>query len=315
MKKILSFVVLLVIAMGASAQSKKELQEKILELEKQSTELNALLKEKDAKVSELTLEVTQLQSEIEKLKAQVDSLQAATAPQKEAPRTLTDSISDMLHKFYSATTVEERAKYVMEPQRVLPLMRNYYKGGIKPLNEFYNEYYASEIGSGLCYMGVTLVKDYYVEHVVLRTSQGFKLDWEATVQYGETDDFMLTQANVGKTFTFHCAISNSVYKWNDDYDYIFPSSVNCHYINRYSQAYPKSGNGVFLRNGEIGKRLVNMLQNGEPDETSPEYFYVIFKGKVFDYNDGSFALELTEIVSETPSRYVPIRPKKQKRTF
>ena len=66
------------------------------------------------------------------------SMGAAAQSKKEEPQFLSDSIADMLLKYYGATTVEERAQYVMEPERVMPLMRDYYSGGIRPLNKFYH---------------------------------------------------------------------------------------------------------------------------------------------------------------------------------
>ena len=329
MKKILLVAMSLAMTIGTSAQSKKELQSKVEELEKQNTELNDLLKEKNHRVEKLTLEVNQLKSENEQLKEKINAQQTNAAAKDEATHFVSDSIADMLLKFYSATTVEERAKYVMDPQRVLPLMRNYYKGGITPLNKFvrvrneHNIFYPKQelavtIGSGLYYLIVELVKNYTVRHIVLRTSQGFKLDWEATVQYGETSDVMLTKANVGKTFTFHCRIGKSVYKWNDYYDYIF--LYNMRYTedtNHYSPAFPGFGYGVFQKDGSIARRLREIIDNRVPDD-SDNYiapFFIIVKAEVFDGGNGKYYFELKDIVSETPSYFVRKRPKKQKLTF
>ena len=329
MKKILLLTMSLAMTIGISAQSKKELQDKVEELEKQNTELNDLLKEKNHRVEELTLEVNQLKSENEQLKEKINAQQTNAAAKDEATHFVSDSIADMLLKFYSATTVEERAKYVMDPQRVLPLMRNYYKGGITPLNKFVwvmgdaNNHHPKQelavtIGSGLYYLRVELVKNYTVRHIVLRTSQGFKLDWEATVQYGETSDVMLTKANVGKTFTFHCQIKNRVKEWNDYYDYI--TLYNMSYTedtNHYSPASPGSGYGVFLKDESIARRLREIIDNREPDY-SDDTFYIIVKAEVKESNNkyrSKYNFELKDIVSETPSYFVRKRPMKQKLTF
>ena len=204
-------------------------------------------------------------------------------------------------------------------------MRNYYKGGITPLNKFVwvkgdadnshpKEEGAFTIGSGLYYLRVELVKDHIVRHIVLRTSQGFKLDWEATVQYGETSDFMLTNANVGKTFTFHCQIDYSVREWNDYYDSItLWNMFGTKETNRYSPEYPSFGYGVFQKDESIARRLREIIDNRVPD--NPDEFYIIVKAEVEENNDGSCFFVLKDIVSETPSYFVRKRPKKQKLTF
>lgn len=332
MKKILLVAMSLAMTIGTSAQSKKELQSKVEELEQLNTELNTHMTKLDAQVGEITTmvkglqtDVSKLQSENEQLKEKINAQQTNAAAKDEATHFVSDSIADMLLKFYSATTVEERAKYVMAPQRVLPLMRNYYKGGITPLNKFVwvrgdatkdspKEEGAVPMGSGLYYLRVELVEDYIVRHIVLRTSQGFKLDWEATVQYGETSDFMLTKANVGQTFTFHCQIDNSVYKWNDYYDSIYLSNMSgTEDPNRYSPEFPGFGTAVFQKDESIARRLREIIDNRVPD--NPDEFYIIVKAEVEENNDGRCFFELKDIVSETPSFFVRERPKKQKLTF
>lgn len=331
MKKILLLTMSLVMAIGTSAQSKKELQEKVSQLETRNIELNALLSDKTSQVEKLTLQVASLKQTVSQLQATNTQLQGQIAQlqtnvrQKEEPQFLSDSIAEMLLKFYSATTVEERAKYVMDPQRVLPLMRNYYKGGIKPLDKFYYVYGeenkfskkeegAVKMGPNLYFLKVELVQDKLVNHVVIRTPQGLKLDWEATVQYGENSNYMLTAANVGKTFTFHCQIFNVINDWNDSYDYIELSNGLGDFINRYNESYPDKSYGIFLKNGAVGKTLRNMFTNKVPD-LGDEFYNCIVKAQVFQNTDGNYYLEIKEIVSETSSRFVPIRPKKEQVRF
>ena len=324
----------LVMAIGTSAQSKKELQEKVSQLETRNIELNALLSDKTSQVEKLTLQVASLQQTVSQLQATNTQLQGQIAQlqtdvrQKEEPQFLSDSIAEMLLKFYSATTVEERAKYVMDPQRVLPLMRNYYKGSIKPLKKFVwvsgdadnfspKQEGAVKMGPNLYFLKVELVQDKLVNHVVIRTPQGLKLDWEATVQYGENSNYMLTAANVGKTFTFHCQIDNVIKDWNDSYDYVDLSNgygVGAYFINRYNESYPNSSYGIFLKNGAVGKTLRNMFTNKVPD-WGDHYYNCIVKAQVFQNTDGNYYLEIKEIVSETSSRFVPIRPKKEQVRF
>lgn len=247
------------------------------------------------------------------------------------PVFLSDSIAELLLKFYSAATVEERAKFVIDPKNVIPLMREYYKGGIRPLNKFYHvrgerdelrgKYEkwdgAIQIGPSLIYLPVELVKGREVCHVLLRTPMGIKLDWEATVQYGESSDYMLTADNVGRTFTFHCDIMNDISSWNDSYDYVFLNSRTSElgdFINRYSEtnsgnASQTSGHAVFLKDSEVRKKLMDMFRNKQADYYDA-YYCCIVKATVFDTEHGWYAFELDDIVSETPSRIMPFRPKK-----
>lgn len=57
----------LVMAIGTSAQSKKELQEKVSQLETRNIELNALLSDKTSQVEKLTLQVASLQQTVSQL--------------------------------------------------------------------------------------------------------------------------------------------------------------------------------------------------------------------------------------------------------
>ncbi len=257
------------------------------------------------------------------------SMGAAAQSKKEEPQFLSDSIADMLLKYYGATTVEERAQYVMEPERVMPLMRDYYSGGIRPLNKFYHvdgektqwrEKHEGviKIAPNLLCLAIYLVQNVEVNHVLVRTPQGLKLDWEATVQYGENSNYMLTAANEGKTFTFHCNLSRSINTWNDSYDYVCISNsfgYDAKFINRYDESCPDlSAYAVFQRNGAVGKTLRDMFTNKAPD-WADDHYWCIVKAEVFDNLDGTYLLEIKEIVSETPSRFVPLRPKKEQVRF
>ena len=334
MRKTILFAVLFMIGMAAVAQSKKELQDKIAELEKQNRELYDHSKDVVEKMSELSSRVFKLQDanqalkeENAQLKEQLAKLQAA-GPKEEAGTFISDSIAAMLLKFYSATTVEERAKYVVDPQRVMPKMQNYYKAGIKPLNKFYwvagdkNNFHEKEegaqhVGTSLYSLLVELVKDYNVNHIVIRTPQGFKLDWEATVQYGETKDYMLTQANVGKTFTFHCKMDGSIRGWNDSYSSVSLSNDLGRYINRYSKTNTKyaledTSYACFPNNSAVYKKVSYLNENCVDEYGS---FDVIVKAKVDNNGTGEYFFELMDIVSETPSMIVTKRLKKQQQRF
>lgn len=337
MRKTILFVVLFMIGMTTFAQSKKELQDKIAELEKQNRELYDHSKDVVEKMSELSSRMFKLQDanqalteENNQLKEQLAKLQAA-GPKEEAGTFISDSIAAMLLKFYSATTVEERAKYVMDPQRVLPKMQNYYKAGIKSLNKFYwvagdksnyheKEEGAQHVGTSLYLLKVELVKDNDVCHVVIRTPQGFKLDWEATVQYGETKDYMLTQANVGKTFTFHCQIDGSIQGWNDSYSSVRLGNDLNRLINRYSKtntnyALEDLSFACFPNNSAVYKKVSHIIENCVSDKSYGPYFDVIVKAKVLKLDTGECCFELMDIVSETPSMIVTKRLKKQQQRF
>ena len=342
MKKTTLFSLLCAFCLCAAAQSKKELQAKVTELEStvttlqtENATLTARIGEKDAQIGQLTGQVATLQQQIGRLESQnaslnqrltemqgqVAALQSqvtnAQAAASSEPKFLSDSIADFLLQFYRASTVEERAKYVMDPGRVLPKMRDYYKNGVTTLDEFdwyagmeTKSHAASEgavfIATSLYVLNIGLTKDYTIPHYVIRTPEGFKLDWEATTLYGQTTVNQLnsTRNNEGKTFTISCApVLTDIYSWNDDYDYIF--------AKQRADGKTQTISIIFQTNSSVGRQFRNLIENKNVHVDIHNQF--ILKG-VFYEDNGGF-IELKEIVSETPSMIIRTRPNKSQTRF
>ncbi|MBP3228434.1 MAG: hypothetical protein J6M53_06615 [Bacteroidaceae bacterium] len=324
MKKTFLFSLLCAICLSAAAQSKKELQTKVTELETENATLTARIGEKDAQIGQLSGQVASLQQQIGRLEGenaslnqrltemqgQLAALQAQAA--RPAPKSLSDSIADFLLLFYRASTVEERAKYVADPARVLPKMRDYYKNGIRTLDEF--DWYdgtdgAVCIATSLYALRVELNKNYEVSHFVIRTPDGFKLDWEATTLYGQTTVKQINnkaRENDNKTFIFSCGLSTTdIDSWNDYYDYVTG--------RQEADGSLKSIRIVFERDSAVGRQFLSLIENKNVnnDDLSNQF---ILKG-VYYYNDGFDFIELTEIVSETPSLLIRTRPNKSQSRF
>ena len=170
MKKttILSFV-LFAVVQCVFAQNKKELLATI-------DQLNTKVTEQAKTIEALQLQLTTANNTIMLLQQTVEAKKTG------ALVTAKDSIADVIIKFRACEEWEECLQYVMEPERVKPFMQSYYaakgynskelemktiKNGVVKLKE--NLYKTRGSGIGGFY--------------IVKTSDGYKLDWEATYDY------------------------------------------------------------------------------------------------------------------------------------
>ena len=115
MKKFLITALLLVVTLSANAQSKKDLQNTINNLNQQVGQLKAMLDVKSEQLNQANQTIADLRQKL-----------ASGAAAAQQPATYRDSIADLIEKYTNCTSWQEALRYVMEPERVRPIMQKYY---------------------------------------------------------------------------------------------------------------------------------------------------------------------------------------------
>ena len=115
MKNFLINALLLVLTLSANAQSKQDLQNTINNLNQQVGQLKAMLDAKNEQLDQANQTIADLRQKL-----------ACGAAAAQKPATYRDSIADLIEKYTSCTSWQEALRYVMEPERVRPIMQKYY---------------------------------------------------------------------------------------------------------------------------------------------------------------------------------------------
>lgn len=120
---------------------------------------------------------------------------------------------------------------------------------------------------------------------IVKTDQGYKIDWEATVRYNAVSIIDMRQ-QPGKVFEYRGDIRDSQQ---------FNERPNCleYFLGEESSAYPK-------KNSAIAKKMQELIPYDEWREMT-------LKIKFLRINDtdvvSPYDFEIVEIVSEFPSKY------------
>ena len=275
MKKILINTLFIVFVLSANAQSKSELQTTINNLNQQIGQLKAML---DAKSEQLD----QANQTIAALRQKLAS--GAAAAQK--PATYRDSIADLIEKYTSCTSWQEALRYVMEPERVRPIMQKYYADqGFSPTIWTAEEILKNEAFrrfNGKNYV-IYKCRNFYA----VQTPDGYRLDWEASVEYNPVTHTELAD-KIGQSAEIRGCF-NFVSYYDNDY---FRGFTALGMFNSYGD------NALFLteKGSAIDKRLFAMLKNGE-------YIDMILKVKSLRDSEGNQYFLITDIVSTSFSKY------------
>ena len=239
MKKFLITALLLVVTLSANAQSKKDLQNTINNLNQQVGQLKAMLDAKSEQLDQANQTIADLRQKL---------ASGAAAAQK--PATYRDSIADLIEKYTSCTSWQERLKYVMEPERVRPFMQKYYGEGFSPAirsaEEIKNQ--AFQRFNGKNYVFYTCCGYYAVQ-----TPDGYRLDWEATAQYNPVTHTELAD-KIGQSAEIRGCFEYASYYKND-------------YFRGFRADGMRNTDGKLTyfrteKGSAIDKRLFAMLQNG-----------------------------------------------------
>lgn len=223
MKKILiSALLVFGIVLSASAQGKKEMQESIDALQSGQTALNAKVDQMNTLLLTFTQTLATLQSENATLKERLAKLEAdlaalrgqgagVPAVSNKRPvvlKTAADSMQAVLIDYINSASPEEASQYVMDVQRVKPLMMKYYEE-VKDWEQG-----AWEWDSDLEFNRIKKNVYGYSNGYIIKTPSGYKIDWEATVEYNPyTEAQMLAQPN--KVFELRVDVGKSLSYVND----------------------------------------------------------------------------------------------------
>ena len=273
MKKALFLLALLSLSAMAFAQSKKDLLENINKLNQKIGELNATISHQKEALERADVQISALNKENEELKEQLANANA--------PKLLTyrDSLLDLREKYYTCETWQDRLKYVMEPERVRPLMEKYYKK--KPYSI---ELLHDEFGIQLKKIQGKTHDLYDVDYTwMVKTEDGYKVDWEATVKYNPIS--LLEMRNFpNKEYTIRT--------WVSDYQK--------YYQNDTWMKYCVGGDGYSFikKNSPLAKKLQEIIPMDENRA-------MIVKMKYIGYDSESdiYEYEITDIVNENLSMY------------
>lgn len=241
MKKILiSALFVFGIVLSASAQGKKEMLESISALQTGQTTLGAKVDQMNALLLTFTQSIATLQAEnatlrerLVKLEADLAALReqgagAAAAP-GQAPtalRTAADSMQAVFIAYYKSKTPEEASQYVLDAQRVKPLMVKYYdevKNWEVNTLDWNPDRQFEQVRANVYF-------DDDTDMCLVKTPSGYKVDWEASVKYNPyTEAQMKAQPNkvfelkirVEKNQNYDNDYWNAYAVFTDDYFFYF----------------------------------------------------------------------------------------------
>lgn len=252
-------------------QKQGELNGKIEILQTQNSELKSQNESLNIKVNELTGEITKLKNENEALKRNAQITAVSGATQK-------DTLLAVYKDYWKANTVEQRAKYVIDPERVKPLMKSFYKKGMSSSANFNNGLTIKAIEGNI--YPIFIIRESVlgglVDTYIICTPNGYKVDWEATVTY---NPFNVNQmkANPNKEYEYRTKLFDCRGSYTNDYWYEYYGDFH---------VYVK-------KNTQLANKLLNFIDfNGAED--------AIIKIK-YDASDSAF--EIVDLISKSLSKY------------
>lgn len=282
MKRILLLSAYCLLFCDLNAQSKKELEEKILIIEErqrmsdvQIQELkseNATLQSNISKLSETIGTITKQNEELQKTKdiqdVQLlrmkhinDSLTAvikAGEKLKEVmasiPRNESDSIIALIQSFYACDHLEDRVHFVLNPLRVKPLMQSYYQDNYRVHKIPKDEIFLQGSGYKLNDVFKVLWKDNLV--YCKKTTDGYKIDWEATTGYNPVSIKAFKAGLAPATAEYRVLAEIDSY-----YNFSFIKAQNTHWSIRL--VADESLAGYITKSSPDGMRLNEILKDGQ----------------------------------------------------
>lgn len=237
---------------------------------KSISESNKSLESKISRQEEVILNqneiIQQLKAEIEELqKAQVQILKSDTKADTAdlsnsiVANTINDeeSIISVVQQYSSAKRWEDQLPFVYKPDKVRPLMQKKYTKlfMINPMDNSSISIPKShyEVGETFIVGGRSEKYGLPMELYMRKTTEGFKVDWEATVGYTENLNFYKESEGTEKKqirITVDELKSTVAGIWGTDYYFIRVDNVNIY----------------FLKKSAVGKRLAELKKEGiDPD--------------------------------------------------
>lgn len=274
MKKSALLSLLLACTLSLSAQSKQDLQNTINNLNQQVGQLKAMLEAKSEQLDQANQTIADLRQKL---------ASGAVAAQK--PATYRDSIADLIEKYTNCASWEEALKYVMEPERVRPIMQKYYANQSFSPTIWTAEQILKEVFKRFSGKSHTIYK--CLNFYAVQTPDGYRLDWEATVEYNPVTHTELAD-KIGQSAEIRGCFHFASYYDNDYFRGFTASGM-----------YNTEGNSAFFlteKGSAIDKRLFSMLKNGADID-------MILKMKSLRDSDGYQYFLITDIISNSFSKY------------
>ena len=268
MKKSALLSLLLACTLSLSAQSKQDMQNTINQLNQQVGELKATLAIKSEQLDQANQTIADLRQKL---------ASGSAAAQK--PATYRDSIADLIEKYTNCASWQETLKYVMEPERVRPIMQKYYaEKGFSPhiwtAEEILKEGFKRFSGKSHT---IYKCRNFYA----VQTPDGYRLDWEASVEYNPVT---------------HTELADKIGQSAEIRGYFHYAS---YYDNDYFRGFTADVDDTFFlteKGSAIDKRLFAMLKNGADID-------MILKIKSLRDSEGYQYFLVTDIVSTSFSKY------------
>ena len=284
-KRITIFMLVVALAGNVFAQKKDELVQRITQLEnsvvaiqnsmnamqntidnlntslKLATDANALLENKIKFQEEVnanqTATIQQLQKEVAELKkAKVDADPNAiiTDPQNEE-----DSIISVIQQYCSAKKWEDRLAFVYKPEKVKPYMQKYYASDYRiiTVDKTTVSIPGGNYKNGDKFIAGFRNKSGYALRMYMRkTTEGFKIDWEATCQYNEEGlrDYAAREGTDKIIVRVEFSSLNSA-----DYE---GYGVGSNYYGCYADDGNQSEPILFLKSSAVGQRIAQLVKGG-----------------------------------------------------
>ena len=207
---------------------------------------------------------------------------------------------DKIVKNYVAASREDKPRFLMDPERVRPLMETYVRTlrVSKPVSittRFLGkrtdpvEWYLVR-ATGQTTLGVQSDVDFPFR----RTAGGFKIDWEALAGYNPTPlkVFMTERPGTASTFRVECELA-------DYYNYAFSEAKDTHLSVNLRHSNPRiSVHGYVSKDSPDGKQLLQLLRDGHRHNLTLELRHIGPDGNPIN-RAGSGVVSVTRLVSDS----------------
>ncbi len=164
--------------------------------------------------------------------------------------------------FLAAETVAQKARHVVEPRRVLPLMQKYYRKHPMDTRQFkaFVDHRPHFAGGREFFMGTVVFKDGNSEFWVFEkdAEDAVKLQWEVAVTYADKDwdTFVETKDTVSSSFRVLLERLDEFYLNYDFSDESDPDNYECFlvrvpYSERYVYGYLEKSNDDYITSAGV----------------------------------------------------------------
>ncbi len=196
--------------------------------------------------------------DIAKTETTGQSIASAPVAEPVSPKQV-DAATDVLQKFWHATSTDEKADYVLHKERVKPLMHNYYneQHNVDPQSgSMLNSSSYRINGRSVLLMTFSSARPGDVlEMALLPTSNGsYLIDWESYVGYSELSWTDFKKRRVAAPTLFRCFAAKSDY-----YNYEFEDEKKFLSLNLLSPDGLFSVHAYCERTSSIGQALAQMV--------------------------------------------------------